>query len=473
MKTFLNENFLLKNEAAKTLYHNYAKDMPIIDYHCHLNPQEIAENRGYNSISEIWLGGDHYKWRAMRSFGVEEDFITGDTTDEEKFQKWAEALPYTIGNPLLHWSALELKEYFGIEEQLTGDNWKEIYDKCNEVITSDEFTAQSLIKNSNVEWICTTDDPIDILEFHQAIAKQDSFETSVTPTFRPDKVLLINNPEFLEYVQKLAKVVGFSIDSYEKMVEATINRIEYFNENGCFISDHAFTYVPYEEASKGELVAIFVKRLQGEELSALEVDQYTTAMMVEMGRKYSEFDWAMQVHIGAVRNPNTKMFEKIGPDTGYDFIGDWNFAESLSKLLNALEMTDQLPKTILYTLNAVHNDVLGTMIGAFQEGGTKGKIQFGSGWWFNDQKDGMVKQMISLSNLGLLSSFVGMLTDSRSFLSYTRHEYFRRILCNLIGTWVEGGEVPNDLEFLGKIVQDICYNNAYNYFELAKRNKKQ
>lgn len=468
-RTFLDENFLLKNETAKILYHQYAKGMPIIDYHCHLDPKAIAENKRFRNISEIWLGGDHYKWRAMRAFGVEEAYITGEKTAEEKFQKWAETLPYTIGNPLLHWSALELKQYFGVEEQLTGDNWEKIYDACNDVINDESFTTQNLITNSNVQWICTTDDPIDTLAYHQAIAKQDSFKVAVTPTFRPDKLLAINAPAFNEYVERLAEVVGFTIDTYEKLVKATTNRIDYFHENGCFISDHAFTYVPYREASKEELEVIFVKGLREQQLSTVEIDQYITALMMEMGKKYAKLDWTMQLHIGAIRNANSRMYKTIGLDTGYDSIGDWNYVENLVQLLDALDITDELPKTIIYNLNAVHNDALSTLCGSFQEGGIKGKVQFGTGWWFNDQKDGMIKQMTSLAHLGLLSPFVGMLTDSRSFLSYPRHEYFRRILCNLIGTWVEDGEAPNDIELLGKIVQDICYNNAYNYFKLGDR----
>jgi len=466
MKTFIDENFLLTNDIAKTLYHDYAKNMPIIDYHCHLDPKAIAENKKFGSITEIWLGGDHYKWRALRTFGIDEKFITGDSTDEEKFQKWAEVLPYTIGNPLSHWSALELKTYFGVDDLLTEDNWESIYRQCNEQLQTDDFSTQSLIEKSNVEWICTTDDPIDTLEYHDKIKEQSNFKTKVTPTFRPDKILLIQSETFLAYVEQLEKVVGFKIDSYKKMLEAAINRADYFNSKGCFISDHAFGNIPFELADEQELEQIFSRKLAGIALTQQEADKYTTCLFIEIAKHFHKLNWAIQLHIGAIRNPNTRMFNLLGADTGYDFIGDYCVAENLAKLLNALDSTDQLPKTILYTLNSNLNDVLGTLIASFQQGGIKAKIQFGTAWWFNDQKDGMSKQMLSLSNLGLLSCFIGMLTDSRSFLSYTRHEYFRRILCNLIGTWVINGEVQNDINFLGQIVKDICYNNAKNYFNI-------
>lgn len=469
MKRFMDEEtFLLNNKCAKVLYHDYAKDLPIIDYHCHLDPKAIAENKRFKNITEIWLGGDHYKWRAMRTFGINEELITGSRSDSEKFKAWAETLPYTIGNPLLHWSAMEMKKYFQIEEQLSGENWQEIYDACNRQISSEAFSAQSLITGSNVEWICTTDDPADTLEHHQALSNS-AFSTNVTPTFRPDRLLRIGREDFHEYVQTLEKSARLSINSFHQFVDAIMARIMHFNENGCFISDHAFTTIPFAKATESEMEAIFAKRLNGGQLSDFEVEQYETELMLILGRKYEELGWTMQLHIGAARDPNTKMVRRLGSDSGFDFIGDWNYGEKLSRLLNELESEDALPKTILYNLNAVHNDVLATLAGSFQEGGIKGKIQFGTAWWFNDQKDGMEKQLSSLSNFGLLSTFIGMLTDSRSFMSYPRHDYFRRILCNLIGNWVELGEAPNDRKLLGKIVQDISYNNAVNFFSLRDR----
>ncbi|WP_150269099.1 glucuronate isomerase [Paenibacillus tepidiphilus] len=469
MKPLIHDNFLLQSETARSLYHDYAKALPIIDYHCHLDPQAIAEDRRFRSITEIWLGGDHYKWRAMRTFGVEERYITGDATDEEKFAKWSEVLPYTIGNPLYHWSALELKTYFGVEEPLHPGNWRDIYEHCNRLLAGDGYTVRGLIRRSNVQWICTTDDPADDLRYHQQIAALEDFGTGVTPTFRPDKALQIEAPAFTDYVAVLEQAAGSRIDSYAAMERALLMRVDYFASHGCMISDHAFTHVPYAEANGAELEAIFAKRLGGGSLTRHEADQYTTALFLALGRKYASLGWAMQLHIGALRNPNSRRFRQLGPDTGYDIIGDGNFAEPLSRLLDGLERSGELPKTILYNLNAVHNDVLAAMAGSFQEGGIKGKVQFGSGWWYNDQKDGMLKQLTSLSNLGLLSCFVGMLTDSRSFLSYTRHEYFRRILCNLIGGWVEDGEAPRDLPLLGGIVQDICHHNAERYFGLAAK----
>lgn len=465
MKAFIHEDFLLQTEEARVLYHEYAEALPIIDYHCHLDPQAIAENKRFGSITEVWLGGDHYKWRALRTFGVEEKYITGNASDEEKFAKWSEVLPYTVGNPLYHWSALELKAYFGVEEQLSPQNWRRIYDHCNTLIAQDGYTAQGLITRSNVKWICTTDDPADDLRYHGQIAGQPGFQTGVTPTFRPDKAMQIEAESFPDYVRSLELAAGYAITSYAQMERALLERIEYFDKHGCKVSDHGFSHLPFAEAAPSVLEDTFSKRLSGGTLSRLESDQYQTALLLAMGRKYAAHGWAMQLHIGAIRNPNSRMFRELGPDTGFDTIGDNSYADSLYKLLDGLERTGELPRTILYNLNAVQNDVLAAMAGSFQGGGIKGKIQFGSGWWYNDQKDGMIKQLTSLSNLGLLSCFVGMLTDSRSFLSYTRHEYFRRILCNLIGGWVASGDVPGDLAFLGSIVQDICYHNAERYFE--------
>lgn len=465
MKKFMCDDFLLENEVAKKLYHNYSKNMPIYDYHCHLNPKEIAENKKYRNITEIWLGGDHYKWRAMRSNGISEEYMTGAKSDKEKFMKWAETVPQTLGNPLYHWTHLELKRYFGIEETLSPKTAEMIWEKTNELLQKDEFSARELIKKSNVKAICTTDDPIDTLEYHIQLKKDDSFNVEVLPTFRPDKAVNINKIGFKVYIEKLSQVVGYEIDSYSKLLKALVERIDHFDVVGCKVSDHGIDTVMFSEYTEREIEEIFTKGLKEEKLGNEEVAKYFTALMIFFGREYSKRDWAMQLHISAIRNNSTRMFNKLGADTGFDSIGDFSYALELSKLLNSLDSTDELPKTILYTLNPKDNYVLGTMIGNFQGGGIPGKIQFGSGWWFNDQRDGMVDQMKALGNLGLLSRFVGMLTDSRSFLSYTRHEYFRRILCNLIGSWVENGEYPQDYEILGEIVQNISYNNICNYLK--------
>jgi glucuronate isomerase len=460
---FMSENFLLNNKTAVTLYHDYAKDMPIYDYHCHLSPEEIAQNKQYKNITEIWLGGDHYKWRVMRACGVEERYITGDAPDKEKFLKWAETIPYCVGNPLYHWTHLELKTYFGIEKLLNLDTAGEIWKQCNQLLQSDEFRARSLIARSNVKLICTTDDPTDSLEHHLTIAKDTDFKTKVLPAFRPDKSFNIDKPGFVEWLQKLAKVVGFEINNFSDLAKALTERIEYFHKVGCRISDHALDPVVYEEATEVELNMILHKALNDEQLNELEVNKYKTEVMLFLGKQYAKLNWALQLHIGVLRNNNSRMMEKLGPDTGFDSIGDACIAKPLAKFLDKLDATNSLPKTILYSLNPKDNEVLATIIGCFQSD-YLGKMQFGSAWWFNDQKDGMLKQMITLANMGVLSRFVGMLTDSRSFLSYTRHEYFRRILCNLLGEWVESGEFPDDIKLLGKIVQDISFNNAKNYF---------
>lgn len=464
MKPFMDENFILNNETAQTLYHHYAKEMPIYDYHCHLNPKEIAENKRYRNITEIWLGGDHYKWRAMRSNGVPEKYITGDAPDKEKFLKWAETMPQCIGNPLYHWTHLELKRYFGIDKLLSPETAEEIWEACNAKLQQDEFTARSLILRSNVKVICTTDDPADTLEYHQAIANDPSFTVKVLPAFRPDKSFNIEKDGFREWLNKLGEVTNTTITDFEALKTALTQRLEFFHQTGCRISDHALDPIYYKEGSDAEASAILKKALNGGELSEIEIQKYKTSVLVFLGKEYARLGWVMQLHLGTIRNNNQRMMKLLGPDTGFDAIADYTIAEPLTKFLSALDENDQLPKTILYCLNPRDNELLGTIMGCFQGGGIPGKIQFGSGWWFNDQKDGMIRQMIALSNLGLLSRFVGMLTDSRSFLSYTRHEYFRRILCNLIGEWVEAGEAPNDLNLLGKIVQDISFNNAKNYF---------
>lgn len=449
--SFINDNFMLKNEPAKKLY-SMVKDLPIIDYHCHLSPKQIAENYQFRNAFDLFLSGDHYKWRQIRTNGVPEEYITGDMDEYEKFKMFAKTLPLLIGNPLYHWTHLELKRYFDIDEPLNEESCERIWNKCNELLAKPEYRAQELIKRSNVEIICTTDDPIDTLEYHKEL---QSFSTKVLPTFRPDKAVEIGKETFVPYIE----AVG--VKTYEELVAWIKARIAYFNEHGCRLSDHALEYVPFAE---GDAKAAFDKRMAGGELTKAEIDAFKTAMLKACAEEYVKFDWAMQLHIGALRNNNKKMYEKLGPDTGYDSINDLCIAEDLAAFMNHLEVANCLPKTILYTLNPKDNYVLGTMLGCFQSAPTQGKIQFGSGWWFNDQRDGMEGQMQALANLGMLANFVGMLTDSRSFVSYPRHEYFRRILCNLIGKWVAEGEYPEDYKTLEKIVTGICYYNAKRYF---------
>ncbi len=464
MKKFMDENFLLQTQTAVKLYHEYAKDMPIFDYHCHLSPKEIADNKKYRNITEIWLGGDHYKWRAIRGNGIDEKYITGDADDKEKFLAWAKTIPACIGNPLYHWTHLELKRYFAIDDLLSPETAESIWKRCNEMLQEDDFTARGLIKRSNVKVICTTDDPVDSLEYHKAIAEDKDFDVKVLPAFRPDKCIKIEKDGFVEWIRKLEEVTGCSIGNFDDLKKALISRLEFFHAAGCRISDHGMEPFVYAEGTEEEASEALKSALAGKELSASEIDKYKTQVLLFLGRQYARLGWAMQLHMGVLRNNNTRMMKLIGPDTGFDSIGDWNPAEPLSKFLDKLEQTEELPKTILYSINPKDNEVLAAIAGCFQGGGIPGKIQWGSAWWFNDQKDGMERQMITLANIGLLSRFVGMLTDSRSFLSYTRHEYFRRILCNIIGNWVENGEAPDDMDLLGKMVQDICYNNAANYF---------
>jgi len=451
--SFINDNFMLKNETAKKLYNEFAKDMPIIDYHCHLVPKMIAENKNFKNAYELFLGGDHYKWRQIRTNGTPEELITGDGgSDYEKFCEFAKAMPYLIGNPLYHWTHLELKRFFGIDETLSEKTCKQIWDKVNECLAKDEFRPQELISRSNVKVVCTTDDPADTLEYHQALR---GFSTKILPTFRPDKAVEIGKETFMPYIEMIG------VKSYGELIDWLTSRIDFFHENGCRISDHALEYVPF---ALGNPEAVFDKKIKGEELTLEEINVFKTAVLKHCAKQYVRLGWAMQLHIGALRNNNTKMYNKLGPDTGYDSINDLCIAEDLGKFMDCLEIDDCLPKTILYTLNPKDNYVLGTMLGCFQNGPVQGKIQFGSGWWFNDQRDGMEEQMKALANLGMLSRFVGMLTDSRSFVSYTRHEYFRRIFCNLLGKWVEEGEYPEDWEALEKIVKGVCYNNAEAYF---------
>ena len=449
--SFINDNFMLKTEAARKLY-AAVKDLPIIDYHCHLSPKMIAEDYKFRNAFDLFLGGDHYKWRQMRTNGIEEKYITGDADEYEKFLAFASTMPYLIGNPLYHWTHLELKRYFDIDTPLSEKTCKEIWDKCNECLQKPEFSAKNLIRRSNVEVICTTDDPADTLEYHAALR---DFETKILPTFRPDKAVEIGKETFIPYIESIG------IKSYDELAAWMVERINYFDSYGCRLSDHALEYVPF---AIGDASAAFDKRMAGEELTRDEIDAFKTEILKVCAKEYTRLGWTMQLHIGALRNNNRKMYEKLGADVGFDSINDLCIAESLSAFMNNLEYDDCLPKTILYTLNPKDNYVLGTMLGNFQKAPTPGKIQFGSGWWFNDQRDGMVAQMTSLANLGMISRFVGMLTDSRSFVSYPRHEYFRRIMCNLIGQWVEDGEYPADYDRLYEIVRGIAYYNSKNYF---------
>ena len=451
----INKDFMLKNKTAKRLFHDYAEHLPIIDYHCHLVPEMIASDHKFKDTYELFLGGDHYKWRQMRSNGVPEELITGNGDEFEKWTCFAKTMPLLIGNPLYHWTALELKRYFDIDEPLTEKSAKPIWDKCNKLLARDDFSGKSLITKSNVEVICTTDDPADTLEHHIKI-KNDGFATKILPTFRPDKAVEINKPTFAPYIEQIG------VKSYAELINWISERIAFFHENGCRLSDHALEYVPF---AIGDAAAVFEKQLNGGTLTDEEVNVFKTAVLKHCATEYTRLGWTMQLHIGALRNNNTNMYNKLGADTGFDSINDLCIAEKLAAFMNYLELDDVLPKTILYTLNPKDNYVLGTMLGNFQKAPTAGKIQFGSGWWFNDNRDGMVAQMTALANLGLFGKFVGMLTDSRSFVSYPRHEYFRRILCNLIGEWVEAGEYPNDKESLKKIVEGICYYNAKDYFK--------
>lgn len=466
MKTFMDKDFLLETETAKKLFHNYAATTPILDYHCHINPQEIATDRKFDNITQVWLGGDHYKWRLMRSFGIEERFITGAASDYEKFCKWAECLGKAIGNPLFHWSHLELQRYFDYHGVLNKNTADEVWHLCNAKLQESSMSARNLIKQSNVTLICTTDDPIDSLEWHKKIAEDKTFDVKVLPAWRPDKAMNIEKPDYLEYLTKLANVANTdTINTFSKLKDALTLRMEYFASVGCNVSDHAFEYVMYVPTSEDELEEIFLKRQNHMELSKDEILKFKTAFMQFVGREYNRLDWAMQLHYGCKRDNNAFMYEQLGPDTGYDCINNYAPSAQLSDFLNDFVSTNELPRTVIYSLNPNDNQAIGTILGCFQNSSAMSKIQHGSAWWFNDHKTGMQDQLISLANLGNLSGFVGMLTDSRSFLSYTRHEYFRRILCNLIGNWVENGEFPADMDILEEIINDISYHNAKKYFK--------
>lgn len=465
MKKFLDEDFLLHNETAKTLYHQYAKEMPIIDFHNHLSAQEIYENKTFDNISEVWLGGDHYKWRAMRTMAVKEELITGNGTSEDKFQAWAETMPYLLGNPLYHWTHLELQRYFNIEELLNKKNAEAIYEKANALLQTEDFRVRGLLDMQKVQVVGTTDDPIDDLKWHRLIKEDKTIDLKVVPTFRPDKGANIELPTFNPWIDALSEVVGHEIANLEDLFKALSVRMEFFKEAGAMASDNGIDVLLYNpEATVNEAKIIFDKARKNQKLTHDEILTYKSVLLNFLGREYKRMGWVMQLHIGALRNNNTRKLEELGPDTGFDAINDSFSIQMLGAYLNKLDSTNELPKTIIYDLNPADNHKVVTLMQCFQDGVTPGKIQFGSGWWFMDQKDGMIDQMRSLAANGVLSQFVGMLTDSRSFLSFPRHEYFRRLLCNLIGEYVEMGEFPADMEFLGEIVQNISYHNANNYF---------
>ena len=463
---FLNNNFLLQTETARKLYHNYAEKMPVIDYHCHINPQEIYEDRHFNNITQLWLGGDHYKWRIMRSNGVPEEFITGNASDREKFQKFAESLPRAIGNPMYHWCHLELKNYFGYGGVLNGETAQNVWDLTQDRLANDKnLSARGLVLSSNVIMIGTTDDPCSNLHWHKKLG-QDGFPVKVCPSFRPDPVLNINKSGFTDYIKKLSLTVGYSINTLADVKKALSDRIRYFNLNGCKAADHGLDYVMYREATETEIDGILKTALSGGTVTKKQFEAYSTALLLHCGREYARYGWVMQLHFGCMRNPNSRQFLSLGPDTGFDGMAVTDSSTALYKVMDALEQEDNLPKTILYSLNPADDPWIDTLTGAFQSDLLPGKIQHGSAWWFNDSKVGIVNHLTSLANLGILGNFIGMLTDSRSFLSYSRHEYFRRILCNLVGGWIENGEYPNDLDFAGSLIKDICTYNAKRYFNL-------
>lgn len=464
MKAFMDQNFLLQTQTACDLYHNLAKVTPVLDYHCHINPAEIANDRKFDTITQVWLGGDHYKWRFMRSCGVEERYITGDASDKEKFLKWAEVLGKAIGNPLFHWSHLELQKYFGYHGVLNKKTAEEVWELCNKRLAEPDMTVRNIIKQSNVTLIGTTDDPVDSLEWHKKIAEDTTFDVQVLPSWRPDKAMNLEKVTYLDYIAQLSEVSGVKIATFADLCKALSVRMDYFASLGCRVSDHGLEYVMYAPATDEEIEAIFAKRLSGDTVTREEEIKFKTAFMIFVGKEYAKRDWVLQLHYGCKRDNNTAMFDKLGPDTGYDCINNYAPSSDLADYLNALRMDDSLPKTIIYSLNPNDNQSIGTILGCFQDSSAVAKIQQGSAWWFNDHKVGMEDQMTSLANLGNLSGFVGMLTDSRSFLSYTRHDYFRRILCNLIGNWVENGEFPADYDILEEIVRGICYHNAVKYF---------
>ena len=478
MKAFMDKDFLLSTETAKHLYHDYAAKLPLVDYHCHLSPCEIYEDRRFEDLAQVWLGGlqpdgtyagDHYKWRLMRSNGVEEDYVTGTKPGYERFLKFVEALELAIGNPMYHWCHLELQQFFGVYEPLTTESAERIWKHCNDLLQNDpNMTARGLIRKANVAFIGTTDDPVDSLEYHEKIAADPTFTTVVSPSFRPDKAVAIHKAGFTDYIAKLSACVGRALPTVQDVIDALIERVEFFAARGCKISDHGLDYVPYRECTAAEAQSAYEKALRGETLTAEEADGYQTTVLIALGKAYHRLGIVMQIHFSTLRNTNRRMFERIGPDAGFDLMAQNICGGNLVQLLNALDYTDQCPKAILYSLNPADNEQLGTIIGAFQTSMIPAKIQHGSAWWFNDNKTGMQEQMTSLGNLGILGNFVGMLTDSRSFLSYPRHDYFRRILCDLVGTWVENGEYPDHEPSLRKIIEGVSCRNAMRYFDLTE-----
>jgi glucuronate isomerase len=465
-KTNIHKNFLLETKTASQLYHTYAESLPIIDYHCHISPKEVAQNRSFENMTQIWLSGDHYKWRAMRTCGVKEEYITGSASDWEKFEMWARTVPKTIRNPLYHWTHLELMRPFGISNKLLNEKTaRSIWKICNAKLATHGFTSQGIAKQMNVEIICTTDDPTDSLEYHEAYAKKSNGLTKMLPAFRPDKAMAVENVDtFLSYLRKLESVSGMEIKDFDLFLLALRARHDFFHSRGCRLSDHGTETAYAEDYTDSELKSIFKKLLKGRDLAVIEILKFKSAMMYEFGVMNYEKGWVQQLHMGALRNNNSRMMRILGPDTGFDSIGDFEIARPLAKFLDKLDTDNKLAKTILYNLNPRDNEVMATMIGNFQDGSIAGKLQYGSAWWFLDQRDGIQKQIDALSNMGIFGQFIGMLTDSRSFLSYPRHEYFRRLLCNILGDEIERGLIPNDMKLIGGLVQDICYNNAKKYF---------
>lgn len=463
-KNFIHDNFLLQNNYAEELYHNYAAKQPIIDYHNHLPPQEIASDRNFENISQLWLNGDHYKWRAMRTLGIDESYITGNASDKEKFMAWAKTVPHTLRNPLYHWTHLELKRYFGVDQLLNEKTAEGIYEEINAKLQKPGNSCRGLMDQMNVETVCTTEDPLDNLQYHQQFKNSDS-KLKMSTAFRPDKALLIETDAYNSYVDKLGETEDVTINSFNDLKDTLRKRIEYFHKNGCRLCDHGLSHMPFKEFSDTEINGIFEKKRKGKEISKVEVEKFKTAILLYLAETYHEFGWVQQFHLGALRNNNKRKLRQLGPDTGWDSIGDYKQAENLSAFLNALDEENKLTKTILYNLNPAYNEIFATMTGNFNDGSVKAKVQFGSGWWFLDQKDGIIKQLNALSNMGLVSSFIGMLTDSRSFLSFPRHEYFRRVLCNLFGQEMANGELPNDMDLVGKTIADISYHNAKEYFD--------
>jgi glucuronate isomerase len=461
---FIHDSFLLENKFAEELYYNYSKNQPIIDYHNHLPPQQIADDKTFENITQVWINGDHYKWRAMRTLGINEKFITGQGSDKDKFLNWAKTVPYTMRNPLYHWTHLELARYFDIYDLLNEKSAEKIWEQTQEKLTSGTYSCRQLLQKAKAEVVCTTEDPTDSLEHHQTISKSD-FSVKVSTAFRPDKAILISNDGYNDYINSLGNVAGVSITSFTDLCTALKSRIEYFNENGCKLCDHGLDQIYFEKYTESEVNTIFKKKRENKEISNEEALKFQSAVLVFLCETYHEYGWVQQFHLGALRNNNARMHRILGPDTGWDSISDYPQAQKLSAFLNALDSKDKLTKTIIYNLNPADNEVMATMIGNFNDGSVKGKVQFGSSWWFLDQKDGITKQLNALSNMGLISCFIGMLTDSRSFLSFPRHEYFRRVLCNLLGDEIKRGELPNDMEWIGKMVSDISYNNAKEYFK--------